>query len=285
MAVSRNKPSSDLPGRLAAFLAARVPSAQSLCVGLSGGRDSVVLTHALVTAGFKDRVSALHVHHGLSPYAEQWAVHCRSLCLDLGIPLQIERVQVGSDAGFGLEAAAREARYAAFARSAADCMLLAHHQDDQGETVLFNLLRGCGLAGARGMRSERQAGKKRILRPFLDTPAGEIAAYAQVNGLRWIEDESNADTGFSRNFLRHQVMQPLAARFPAAPAQLAKAASHFAEAELLLGDLANIDWAACAEGQALRLPALRQLSAMRIRNLLRWRLQQLTWCTPAAARI
>ena len=201
------------------------------------------------------------------------------------MPLQVERVTVLADAGFGLEAAARDARYAAFAATSADCLLLAHHQDDQAETVLFNLLRGCGVAGARGMRAERMAGGKRILRPLLTVPASEIAIYAAAENLRWIEDESNADTAYSRNFLRHEVMPLLEKRFPAASIQLAKAASHFSEAEDLLADLATLDWAACADGTRLQLPVLRQLSPMRIRNLLRWRLQQLAWRVPAAARI
>jgi tRNA(Ile)-lysidine synthase len=285
MAASRNKKSSNLPVHVAAFLAAAVPSNQTLCVGLSGGRDSIVLLHALAELQCLGPLQALHVHHGLSANADSWAEHCRSVCSALNIPLTIRRVAVPSDTGLGLEAAARAMRYAAFSEVQADCILLAHHLDDQAETVLFNLLRGCGVAGAKGMSAERKAGSIRVLRPLLDITADQIAAYAVEHGLVWIEDESNHNTNFSRNYLRREVMPKLTQRFPSAAEQLHKAAGHFAEAEFLLAELAEIDWQRCAEGDALNLSAVRALSAPRIRNLLRWRLQGLGWRVPAALRL
>lgn len=285
MAVSRNKPSSNLPEHVAAFLAARVAPGQPLCLGLSGGRDSVVLLNVLSRTPWAAALSVVHVHHGLSSHADAWAAHCQALCEALSLPCQVLRVAVPADSGFGLEAAARDARYAAFAEVACDHLVLAHHQGDQAETMLFNLLRGAGVTGAKGMAAERQAGRQRILRPLLDVPAADIAAYAEAEGLVWVEDDSNANTAFSRNFLRQQIMPALSSRFPAAASQLAKAAAHFAEADALLGELAALDWETCSSDEGLRIKSLRGLSEARIRNLLRWRLQQLAWRAPAAPRL
>ena len=151
--------------------------------------------------------------------------------------------------------------------------------------MLFNLLRGSGVAGAKGMPVERMVGDKHLLRPLLSVPAVDIRAYAEAEGLSWVEDESNADTTFSRNYLRREVMPVLQARFPQAAAQLARAAGHFAEAERLLGELGGQDWLACAAGDGATVVALRQLSASRLRNLLRWRLHVLGWRAPDAARL
>lgn len=283
MAVSRNRLSNKLCEHVAAFLAAHVEPGQAICLGLSGGRDSVVLLHALSRTPWRTSLSALHVHHGLASQADAWATHCQALCAALSIPCRVVRVAVPGDTGLGVEAAAREARYAAYAQSAADILVLAHHQGDQAETVLFNLLRGAGVAGAKGMAAERRAGRQRVLRPLLDVPGEEVAAYAEAQSLVWVEDESNADTKFSRNFLRHEILPALNARFPAASAQLSRAAGHFAEAETLLGDLAAVDWQSVAGEAGLSLKALRTLSEARVRNLLRWRLQQLAWRMPSAS--
>lgn len=285
MAASKNSPSTELLCRLAAFFAARGEIGGVLCVALSGGRDSVVLLHALTRLALPNRLTALHVHHGLSPHADAWEAHCRQLCAALGVELAVARVSVGRDGGFGLEAAARQARYRIFAESEAEVLLLAHHQGDQAETVLFNLLRGAGVTGAAAMPVERSLAGKRLLRPLLDVAPAELDAYARLHALSWIEDESNADTALSRNFLRHEVMPLLAGRFPGAAHSLSQAASHFAEAEVLLGELAAGDWQNCASGEGLRLAAARQLSPQRLKNLLRWRLRQLGWQVPVAARL
>lgn len=285
MAVSKSSRSSRLAAQAREFLAARTHPADRLCVGLSGGRDSVVLLHLLSRLDLGARLFAVHVHHGLSPNADAWKAFCTAYCRNLDVPLRIERVAVEGGTGLGLEAAARQARYAAFARCPADCLLLAHHQGDQAETLLFNLVRGAGVAGAAAMPVERRLGGLRLLRPLLAVAREDIVAYAEENGLAWIEDESNADTGFSRNFLRHAVMPVLAGRFPGAAVCLAAAAGHFAEAGELLTDLGELDWQACADGDSLPLAALRRLSPARLKNLLRHRLRQLGWRAPAAARL
>lgn len=254
-------------------------------MGLSGGCDSVVLLHILAVLGPRERLRAVHVHHGLSENADRWAAFCTDYCRDLGVELRVERVEVDRHSGRGLEAAAREARYTAFSRSAGELLLLGHHQGDQAETVLFNLLRGAGVAGAAGIPVERREQHPRILRPLLDVSRDEIEAYARDQRLDWVDDESNRDTGLSRNFLRHRVLTVLAARFPAAETNLAQAAGRFAEADVLLGELALIDWRAAADGDALKLAKLRELSPPRLKNLLRYRLRELGWHAPAAVRL
>ncbi len=254
-------------------------------MGLSGGCDSVVLLHVLAVHGPREQLRAVHVHHGLSANADRWADFCTDYCRGLGIDLLVERVEVDRHSGRGLEAAAREARYRVFSWSAGELLLLGHHQGDQAETLLFNLLRGAGVAGASGIPLERREQRLRILRPLLDVSRDEIETYARDHRLDWVDDESNCDTGLSRNFLRHQVLTVLAGRFPAAERNLAQAAGRFAETDALLGELALIDWRAAADGDALKLAKLRELSVPRLKNLLRYRLRQLGWHAPAAVRL
>jgi len=231
------------------------------------------------------RLRAAHVHHGLSENADRWAAFCADYCRRLGVDLLVERVEVERDSGLGLEAAAREARYRVFSRSEGELLLLGHHRGDQAETLLFNLLRGAGVAGAAGIPVERREHRLRILRPLLDVPRDEIETYARHHRVDWVDDESNRDTGLSRNFLRHEVLTALTARFPAAEQNLAQAAGRFAEADALLGELGLVDWQAAADGDALKLAKLRELSLPRLKNLLRCRLRQLGWRAPAAVRL
>ncbi|WP_265948349.1 tRNA lysidine(34) synthetase TilS [Dechloromonas sp. A34] len=285
MAASRNRLSADLGERVGAFLATRLALHERLCVALSGGCDSVVLTHVLSRLPLAGRLSAIHVHHGLSPNADAWADFCARYCRDLSIPLNVRRVTVGLGAGEGLEAAARRARYAAFADGAAGCLLLAQHRGDQAETLLHNLLRGTGVTGAAAMPGERRFGGLRLIRPLLDVSRSEIESYARQHGLAWVEDESNGDLSLTRNFLRHQALGLLSERFPAAESALAQGAANFAEAAALLDELAELDWTRAREGDAVRLVVLRQLSMPRLKNLLRHRLRKLGWRVPVAARL
>jgi len=287
MAGSRNSLSTELLRRVGDFLAARTSAGETLYLGLSGGRDSIVLLHLLIRLGLGERLLAIHVHHGLSPHADAWAGFCRDACARLGVTLRVIMVAVDRTTGQGIEAAARAARYAAFAESAGAgaTLLLAQHRGDQAETLLFNLLRGSGVAGVAGMRPERDSYGLRLLRPLLGTARREIDAFASAAGLTWIDDESNDDTQLSRNFLRHRILPELSVRFPGTEAALARAATHFAEAADLLDALAELDWRGVAAGDAARLSQLRELPVARLKNLLRWRLQQLGWQPPAAARL
>ena len=260
---------------LSAFLKSRLKSGERICVGLSGGIDSVVLLHALSrVARNMDRLirlSAIHVHHGLSARADEWAGFCVDFCHRCGVPLEVVRVAVPRDSGEGLEGAARRLRHGVFAGCPANWLALAHHRDDQAETVLLNLLRGAGVAGAAGMLAERpQASGPTLVRPLLDVPRAVIEAYAAEHELRWIDDESNVDRRFRRNFLRHEILPPLEATFGGAGRSLARAAGHFAEAASLLDDLAAIDRDAVrASSGRVALVALNALPQGRARNLLR----------------
>ena len=307
MASSRKSSRSrlDLAARVAAQVRTVIRPRDRLLVGLSGGVDSIVLLDALHriarTLGF--HLAALHVNHQLSPNAGRWSVFCRDWCRARGIPFRAVKVRVPR--GNSVEAAARAARYAAFAGAAADCVVLAHHQDDQAETVLLQLLRGAGVKGLAAMpllraegRGPRVEGKTTrhstldtrhaapaILRPLLDVTRAEIEAYARKRKLKWIEDESNADIYFQRNYLRHEVLPVIARRFPAYRATLARAAQHLAEAARTLDEVAAADGAEWIESGSLAVDALRRLPAARARNLLRYFLAGHGLTMPGAGRL
>ena len=285
MVASRNRLSNNLLNRVSAFVAARTAPDEPVALGLSGGCDSVVLLHLLASLQLGPRLTAVHVHHGLSPNADHWADFCSQRCDRLNVPLQILRVSVDRQSGLGIEAAARAARYEAFAQSGLTALFLAHHQGDQAETLLFNLLRGAGVAGAAAIAEVRQHGQSRLLRPLLAQPRLVLEDYARANNLTWIDDESNDDTTLTRNFLRHQVLTVMNQRFPAAEQNLAQASRHFAEATLLLDELAAADWQMAGDGDALHIKRLRTLSVPRIKKLLRFRLRQLAWQAPSSARL
>ena len=228
--------------------------AKKVAVGLSGGVDSVVLLHALSR---HLPVRAVHVHHGLSRNADEWARFCRTLCRRLDIPLTVRRVRVRK-AGQGLEAAAREARYAVFEKLPVDAIALAHQLDDQAETMLMNLLRGAGARGASGMPAARRHRGKLLVRPLLDVPREAIVDYARAHALAWIEDESNAVEDLTRNFIRRRIAPLLAQRYPRWREALARAARHFSRAEV---DAQRLVRAFLAE-RGLRAPSEAKLAEM-----------------------
>jgi len=215
-----------------------------ICVGLSGGVDSVVLLDALLEGGAVS-ITAVHVHHGLSPNADAWADFCRDFCKARDVPLTIERVSVDRAAPEGLEAAARSQRYAVYAARPEPCVALAHHLDDQAETVLLQLLRGTGLKGVAAMPELRElpGSHVRIYRPLLAMSRREIVARAKERGLSWIDDESNASTKHDRNYLRHEVAPLLDARFPGWRDAISRYARHAGAANELLDELARKDGA------------------------------------------
>lgn len=265
--------------QVAACLKRHIQVGGRLTVAYSGGLDSSVLLHVLAelrqsaeqsahgTPAFS--LSAVHVHHGLSLQADAWARHCAQICQILSVPLALHRVDVVA-AGEGLEAAARTARYRVYARLDTDFLLLAHHRDDQAETVLLQLLRGAGMKGLAAMPEARLLGETTILlRPLLANTRADIADWAHRRGLAWMEDESNANTQLTRNALRHIVLPNLTARFPDAPKVLAQAAIQFAEAAMMLDELADLDGRDAIAEEGLAISALRALPEPRARNLLR----------------
>ena len=237
--------------------------------------DSVVLLHLLHTLAprFDWQLSALHVHHGISPNADMWADFCSGLCVQHNIPLHIERVDIsGLRDEHGIEAAARKLRHAAFARLSCDVVALAHHADDQAETLLLQLLRGAGVKGVAAMPLFKAVTTHAhgTVRPLLDIPRGQLLEYAQQHALSWVEDESNADDRYPRNFLRHRLLPLLEQRFPAYRDTLTRGARHFAEASELLDELAQQDAQGVESAATLELSVLRQLSNSRGKNLLRY---------------
>lgn len=202
---------------------ADVPS--PLAVGYSGGRDSTVLLHWLQRLQLP--FEAIHCHHGLQPQADAWAAHCQQTCDALGVPLHIVRLdaqalQASTD---GIEAAARHARLAAFAHAVPSATIaLAHHQDDQAETFLLRALRGSSAQGLGAMRRHAQVRGVRLWRPLLTCTRNDLQRYALEHGLHWIEDPSNSDLRFDRNFLRQQIVPLLQSRWPAATQRLARSA-------------------------------------------------------------
>lgn len=253
-------------------------------LALSGGLDSCVLLDLLCRLRQQHDLPplrAIHVHHGLQAAADDWVQHCQQLCDAQTVPLIVERVRL--DSGASLERAAREARYRAFTAHlpSGAVLLTAQHQNDQAETLLLRLLRGAGVQGLAAMPASRPLGQGQLLRPLLDCSRAMLEAHAHRHALHWVEDPSNADTRLNRNFLRHQVLPGLTARWPAACRLLARAAAQQAEAAGLLAELAQSDLQAAAvdsDPQWLDLPQLMlapllALSEARQRNALRYWLQ------------
>jgi tRNA(Ile)-lysidine synthase len=259
--------------RVEAQIAPLVPTHSSILVGLSGGVDSVVLLDLLHRLATRNtwQLSALHVHHGISRNADVWAEFCAGLCERLRIPFHVERVDISPLRGHGIEAAARKLRIAAFSRLGCDYVALAHHADDQAETLLLQMLRGAGVRGAGAMPVlARRTATPALLRPLLHCARSEIVEYAVAQGLQWVEDESNANDSHPRNFLRHRVMPLLTRHFPAYRETLGRSARHLAEASQLLDELARLDAGQALDGNVMQVAALRVVSPPRARNLLRY---------------
>jgi tRNA(Ile)-lysidine synthase len=264
-----------------------IPRGATIVLGLSGGIDSVVLLHVLVRRLriAPSRISAIHVNHQISPHASRWAAFCRRCCRELGVKLRVAKVDVPR--GNSTEAAARAARYAVFAGSGADVLLLAHNRDDQVETLLLQLLRGAGPRGLSAMPVLKPctAAMPAVLRPLLETPRAAIEAYAARHGLQWVEDESNQDRAYLRNFLRHDVLPLLESKLPGVRGTLARAARHQAECSELLDVLAADDLGAGNHAGRLPLVLLKGLTPSRARNALRYFLRRNDVVMPEAERL
>ncbi len=261
------------------YLFSELPQGR-LVVGYSGGMDSHVLLHSLTKCKQKLRIGipiiGLHIHHGLSPNADAWDRHCESVCSDLGAEYCCIRVEVGKSAnGDGPEGDARSARYKTYEEflTATDRLLLAHHQDDQIETILYRLFRGSGLKGIGGMPVERGIGSAHLVRPLLSVSREELRIYAEAQNLRWVEDESNFDQDMDRNYIRHQIVPKISAHWPA----YRNTISRFAELAItdfqLLQELAAEDMNGLLDDResCIDLIELRKLNNFRQRNtLLHW---------------
>jgi tRNA(Ile)-lysidine synthase len=266
----------------------RLPPAQRYLVAFSGGCDSTVLLHALQALGneLPAPLLAVHVDHGLQAPSSRWAAHCAALCAGWQVACECRRVDAHAEAGESREAAARRARYGALAAAMrpGDVLLTAHHRDDQAETFLLQLLRGAGPRGLAAMPGCVSFGKGHLARPLLGFSRAQLCDYARRQGLAWIDDPSNFDTVFDRNYLRNTILPPLIERWPAAPRAIARASTHQAEAALLLDELAAEDLGRLQSGDALHIAGLRALSQQRARNLLRYRIRSLGLPVPDAGR-
>ena len=247
----------------------RLPLPGAIVVGFSGGLDSSVLLHALASlqSVHGRGLRALHVDHGLHARSAEWSAHCSAFAAQLAVPF-IAATAIVTASDKGIEDAARSARYRVFAEhvQTGESLALAHHADDQAETVLLKLLRGAGPQGLGGMRAVREFGPGRLWRPLLDLPRELLRDYAQAHGLRWIEDPSNLDTHLRRNFLRAEILPRLAQRWPDATVAIAhsaawaRAAADFVDdhAQRALAQLQGVDPAILNWRDWLQLPdALR----------------------------
>ncbi len=261
-------------------------------IAYSGGLDSHVLLHAMACLGKEHpdiELRAVHVNHSLNSQAEEWARHCRHICESLQITYLQLQVNAHPERGESPEAAARHARYRALARciEPGDCLLTAHHQDDQAETLLLQLLRGAGLHGLAAMPVETDFSQGLLARPLLSFSRRQLHEYADCHRLHWIDDPSNAETDFDRNYLRHEIMPLLRARWPAVSKTIARSARHHAESAKLLDTLAQQDFSMAAGGQqgTLSVNFIKRLERSRQRLLLRYWIRQMKVPMPSSVHV
>lgn len=257
-----------------------------LAVAYSGGADSTALVLACAQH-WPGQLEAWHIHHGLQAAADDFERHCAATCQQLGVPLRVQRVQVPDERGQSTEAAARAARYAAFdqlaAASGVRTLALAHHADDQVETLLLALSRGAGLPGLAAMPAHWQRGALHCVRPLLDVPGADIRHWLRERGATWVEDPSNTDTRYTRNRIRARLLPALDEAFPHFRTTFARSAAHAAQAQQVLDEIAAQDLH--TTGTPPRIAALQQLSPARQAGALRHWLATLPGATPSSAQL
>ncbi len=271
------------------FLLEKYSDSVNFWISYSGGLDSQVLLHALKHLLPVTRLRAIHINHSWHVDAIKWAERCQHSCEQLGIYCEVITVDARPKAGESPEAYARQARYKAIAKRipAGDYLLTAHHRDDQAETLLLQLLRGSGLRGLASMPFCQPFAKAYLMRPLLKFSRAELYAYAKEQQLIWIEDSSNMDLRFNRNFIRHQVLTLIQQRWPQANKTLARTAENTSEAHCLLEEIAYEDWRA-VQGpvfNTLIISCLLGLSVARRRNVLRYWLSRLNFPIPSQKQL
>ena len=250
---------------------------KSMTVALSGGVDSVVLLGLLHSLQKKHRftLNATHVHHGLSKNADKWVKFCEKLCATLSIPLDIHYVKLPKKKSLGIEGEARQLRYEKLLQSKSDLIVLAHHADDQAETFLLQLIRGAGVKGLSSMAHFDDT--RKLWRPILNQSRSDIESYAKQHKLKWVEDESNQNTDFDRNFVRSKVLPILNNRFNHIIKVISRSTAHLAEAQNLLDDLAKLDLKKHLKSincdYKIKVNTLNTLSLTRAKNVLRYWLE------------
>jgi len=261
-----------------------------LAVAFSGGADSTALLLACADK-WPGQVHAFHVHHGLQASADDFERHCQRVCAEHNVPLHVRRVDARPVPGQSPEDAARRARYRAFEALALDSIdslaiknvALAQHADDQAETLLLALSRGAGLPGLSAMPAHWQRAGLSYHRPLLGVAGAELRAWLSQRGQTWVEDPTNAETRYTRNRIRAELLPALEAVFPQFRSTLARSARHAAEAQGLLQELAEQDLA--RTGVPPQLAALQGLSRARQANALRHWLRSRFDAAPSAAQL
>jgi tRNA(Ile)-lysidine synthase len=279
------------PSALLACVESLVPrTSAELCVAFSGGLDSTVLLHGLARAlvdRSNYRMRAAHVDHQLQPDSGSWSERCGRVAQSLQIEFVPLVVSVSADPELSPEAAARDARYAALRQilKPNEVLLTAHHADDQLETMLLALMRGAGLRGLSGVPSVQIFGGGWLARPLLEFSRAELEEWARAEQLQWLEDPSNANTGFDRNFLRHRVLPALRERWPAVAQSATRSTAHLREAGRLLDVLAAADLGSIAIGSCLSMTQLAGLAPARRRNVLRHWIRQHGMRVPSTRKL
>lgn len=260
-------------------------SSARFIIAYSGGLDSHVLLHLMQAAGLN--CQAVYIDHGLQDASQSWAEHCLTVCQQLSIPFQSITVNAKAAKGESPEASARGARYKALAAlmQSGDILLTAQHQQDQAETFILQLIRTAGPAGLSAMPAIKAFAQGYHLRPLLNVTRAELASYAQQHQLSWIEDPSNTDQRYDRNFLRHSVIPVLQQRWPSFNQTLSNVSLLQAEASELMNDLAAMDAQNMVDGATLDIAQLLQVSLPRQKNCIRYWLQQLDLDVPTAKRL
>lgn len=272
--------------QLRSYLPAVESTSANWWVGFSGGLDSTVLLHALAQLDLPVQLRALHINHQISPNADTWQNQCADFCARYAIPFHAEKVRV-ENTGKGIEDAARAARYGVFEKNLAlgDLLFTAHHANDQAETLLLRLMRGTGPRGLAAMAAQRTLGAGILVRPLLHFSRAELEAYAQLHQLTWVDDESNGDDDYDRNFLRNQVMPLLHNRWPEFKRKWQQTAELCAQQESLMEELAREDLQRAKPalervGRSIELSSVLSLSPARQQNLLRYWLRSLNFTMP-----
>ena len=250
--------------------------ANHLYVGYSGGLDSHVLLHVIIELIGKKRITAVHVNHQLSSNSDIWQKHCEDRCLEIGVDIICKTVSI-KNKGTSIEDAARNARYSVFEKllKKNDLLILAHHADDQIETMLFRLFRGSGIKGMSGMPISRLLGNGELFRPLLPFFRRDLESYASANQINWIEDDSNLDIAFDRNFIRHKLIPTINERWPNSSFKLNRSANIFAESDFLINILAQKDFKIVKEvservGWSISIDKLNGFEIIRQKNILRY---------------
>jgi tRNA(Ile)-lysidine synthase len=256
----------------------------------SGGLDSSVLLHLLASRSHQFEVLVWHVNHGLQEIAEEMETFCRSQANEYKLAIKTSHLNLDPKSS-NLESKARQARYALFEQllSKNDCLLTAHHADDQAETFLLNALRGSGSAGLRGIAKSRPIGQSILLRPLLEVSGEALSSYASVHQLEWFDDPSNASDRFNRNYLRHHVMPLLKARWPGYLDSIRSVISIQAETQDALDQLGSQDFQHLqtdpAKPECLSINELGELSRSRQKNVIRYWLKHFDHASLPQARL